>query len=125
MTEPSFFDFFNGIMKSMNITIEHKKDFFIYMENYIIFTLVEIGFRSDISFDCLVAALFFFKANGDTTSLDAVLQFFRSKYLINLSFFRRYDKAVEQMAASLKALNNNAHTVDSIVEDIDPRRIFI
>lgn len=124
MTQPSHYATFVETLASQGYVLVTQSDFSSYIENYMLQLMLEQGCSTDVVFNSLIAAVFFFTANDDPSGAEAVIRIFKMGYQINSTFLKKVDKSMAQLAGRLKLKGNSDELVESVMQKMDLRSIF-
>ena len=124
LAEPSYYMKFSDCFSLNSIKDLSSQKFYSYIQNYILYLLVEHRFKTSIQFSCFAAAIIFYAASNDNESVHVIATAMKKRYSVNSTFLEKFDYVIRNTASNLKILGTQAEFLDSVVSKIDLRYIF-
>ena len=102
---------------------EHLR-FFNYMDNYMLYVLINQGFGANVDLHYIAAIMFFCTANYKKEGISRFVALVQRDYTIKSSFVKHLSGAVKELANNLVVLGNNETVVQNIVCSLDIRQLY-
>ena len=124
LTQQPFFTLFNDtIIKYTGFDLNSEK-FYYYIQNYILYLLIESTTNTSMLLNCLTASLFFFISQQNNRSIDIIINVIKQKFILNSVFLQKFTFLIDLTASNLKNLGTDETIIDTIVSKIDLRQFF-
>lgn len=123
MVQPTYYDIIReteGL--ALGSSGEHLR-FFNFMDNYMLYVLINQGFGVCVDLHYLAAIMFYCHANHIIEGTGRFVALVKREYTPKLAFTKHLNSTVEQLAKNLIVLGNNETTVQSISSTIDIKQL--